>query len=246
MAQDKALSEKIFHNREHGISHLSYNRELAFFDAVKSGDEKAVGEIMLPLKNENLGVLSDDPVRNMQYHLTITIALITRFCIEGGLPSERAYTLSDIYIKQLDALHTEAEITELHRTLVFDYTRRMKRLPKEKVFSKPIILAIDYIEKHLHDKILLDDLAEYLNLTKTYLCRLFKKETGRTIVSYVKNMKIRAAENMLLHSDILPSEIGNYLSFSSQSHFIRVFKEQTGFTPKEYRNRFFANHFGEK
>ncbi len=243
MSTNKALSDKIFYNREHGITHLSYERELAFFDAVKSGDMETVKSIMLPLKNENLGTLSDDPLRNMKYHLTITIALITRFCIEAGLPTERAYTLSDIYIRKMDTLGTEQEITELHKTLVFDYTKRMQALSKENVYSKPIILAMNYMEQHLHEKISLEHLAIYLKRNKTYLCRLFKEETGQTVGDYIKNMKIKAAENMLIHGDLSPSEIGTYLAFSSQSYFIKVFKECTGYTPTEYRNKFFNKHF---
>ncbi len=243
MSTNKTLSENIFHNREHGISHLPYNRELAFYDAVKSGDEETVRRIMLPLKNENLGLLSDDPLRNMKYHLTITVALITRFCIEAGMPTEQAYTLSDIYIRQLDTLADEDEITDLHRTLVFDYTRRMKNLSRNTVFSKPVILAMNFIEKHLHEKISLEHLADHLNLNKTYFCRLFKKETGLTAGDYIKKMKIKHAENMLIHSDISPSDIGIYLAFSSQSYFIKVFREETGYTPLEYRNKFFCKHF---
>ncbi len=243
LSASRELSENIVHNRELGITHLAYDRELAFYDAVKGGDEDTVRAIMLPLKNENLGLLSENPVRNMKYHLTVTIALITRFCIEAGMPAERAYTLSDIYIRQMDVLESEDKITELHEQLVFDYTRRMQKLSTNSVYSKPIILAMNYIERNLHTKISLDGLAEYLGLNKTYLCRLFKSEMGCTVGSFIKKQKIRSAENMLIHSEISPSAIGEYLSFSSQSHFIKVFREETGYTPLEYRNKFFGRHF---
>lgn len=225
------------------MSHLSYNRELSFYDAVKSGDLNKVKEIMLPLKNENLGTLSEDSIRNLKYHLTITVALITRFCIEGGMPSEIAYTLSDIYIQKMDKLKLEAEISQLHQTLVFDYTKRMKQLSSDSVYSKAIVKAMNYIEDHLHEKIPLDSLADYLDINKTYLCKLFKKEVGRTIGDYIKKLKIEAAGNMLIYSDYSPSYISNYFSFSSHSHFINVFKAETGFTPNEYRNKNYGKHF---
>ena len=79
---NKILSHKLFLNRELNISHLAYNRELSFYDAVKAGDLNKVKELMLPLKNENLGTLSDNMLRNLKYHLTITVTLITRFCME--------------------------------------------------------------------------------------------------------------------------------------------------------------------
>ena len=204
---DKKLSKDIFRNRENGITHLPYDRELAFYDAVKSGDEETVKAIMLPLKDSNLGILSDNPVRNLKYHLIITITMITRFCIEAGMPAESAYTLSDIYIKQADRLQTEDEISDLHKTLVFDYTKRMKTLYRENAYSKPVTMAVNYIEKHLHDKISSGDLAGHLGVSKSYLCRLFKKETHRTIGACIKQAKVKAAVNMLLYSEMSGNRI---------------------------------------
>lgn len=240
---NKILSHKLFLNREYGMSHLSYDRELSFYDAVKSGDLNKVKEIMLPLINENLGTLSENSVRNLKYHLTITVALITRFCIEGGMPSETAYTLSDIYIQRLDKLNSENDISELHQELVYDYTRRMKKLSKNNIYSKAVVKAMNYIEDHLHEKISLDALADYLQLNKAYLCKLFKTEIGVTIGNYIKKLKIEAAGNMLIYSDYSPSDIGNYFSFSSHSHFINVFKAETGLTPNEFRNKNYGKHF---
>ena len=119
----------------------------------------------------------------------------------------------------------------------------MKTLYRENAYSKPVTMAVNYIEKHLHDKISSGDLAACVAVNKTYLCRLFKKETRQTIGSYIKKAKVKAASNMLLYSEMTPLDIALALSFSSQSHFIKVFKEETGYTPAEYRKRFFSKHF---
>ena len=54
------------------------------------------------------------------------------------------------------------------------------------------------------------------------------------------NKKIEAAANMLQFSDYTSLEISNYLSFSSQSYFIKQFKKYIGITPKEYKNKFYS------
>ncbi len=239
----KALSNKLFFNKESGISHLAYEKELAFYNAVKSGDINKVKTLMLPLDNKSLGILSDNPIRNLKYHLIITISLITRFCMEAGMPSETAYTLSDIYIQKLDKLNKETDITELHKQVIFDYTNRMKAISQENIFSMPVIKAIDYIEDHINEKFSLDKLSQHLNLNKTYMCKLFKAETNLTIGNYTKKLKIEFAKNMLVYSDYSPSAIANNLSFSSHSHFINVFKKETGTTPHEYRNTHYKKHF---
>lgn len=50
---------------------------------------------------------------------------------------------------------------------------------------------------------------------------------------------MEAAENMLKFSDYTYAEISSILAFSSQSHFARVFKQRTGYTPKQYRDAYF-------
>ncbi len=242
---DKILSHKLFLQREYSISHLPYEREMDFYSTVKNGDIKKLDKIMLPLKNEQLGKLSENPIRNLKYHLTITVAMITRFCIEGGLPAETAYTLSDVYIQQLDTLRTEDEITMLHHKLIYEYANRMRRIKKQKNYSPHVLKAMDYIYDHLHEKIKLEDVADAIGLHKNYLCNLFKTETHITVGNYIIQRKIEAAANMLIYADYTPLAISNYFAFSSHSHFINTFKKVTGLTPNEYRKQNYNRHFSD-
>lgn len=245
-ATDGILSHTLFLNREYQTSHLPYEKELSFYDAVKNGDVEKLREIMLPLRSEGLGRLSQDPLRNLKYHLIITIALITRFCMEGGLSLETAYTLSDVYIQQLDLCKSETEIDQLHKKAVFDYANRMKKTQSQSVVSRLVIKAMDYIYDHLHEKIALDNISNHVGISKSYLCDLFKKETGITVGQYVTERKIEAAENMLIYSDYTSVAISNYFVFSSHSHFITVFKTKTGMTPENYRKCNYRHHFKNK
>ncbi len=243
---NRVLTHAQFIHREYNISHLAFEKEFAFYNAVKDGNLHEVRRLMLPLRNEQLGRLSDNNLRNLKYHLIITIALITRFCIEGGMLPENAYTLSDIYIRKLDTCQKETEIDQLHELVITDYTKKMRQLKKETILSKPVIQVMDYVYEHLHEKIKLEDISQTVNLNKTYLCGLFKKETGMTIRNYIMKRRLEAAQNMLAYSDYSCVDIGNYLSFSSHSHFIDVFKKETGMTPKQYRDSCFRVHFTEQ
>ena len=99
---DKKLMHTEFLNREYNISHMAYEREMAFFQSIREGDWEKVRSLFKPLANGEMGKLSEDKVRNLKYHLVITVALITRYCIEGGMEMEAAYNLSDIYIRNVD------------------------------------------------------------------------------------------------------------------------------------------------
>ena len=101
---------------------------------------------------------------------------------------------------------------------------------------------MDYIYYHLHEKITLQTLAEAVGLTPNYLASLFKKEKGVTVQQYIRSRRIEAAKNMLLYSDYSATEISAFLAFSSASHFIRIFREETGMTPKQYQQKNFRRH----
>ncbi|MBE6848614.1 MAG: AraC family transcriptional regulator [Ruminococcus sp.] len=235
----KKLSHLEFLNREYRISHLSYEREMAFFHSVCSGDLEQARELFKPLDSEQMGKLSDDSLRNLKYHLIITVALLTRYCIEGGMEMEAAYNLSDIYIRSIDKCQQEEQIHQLHRELVDDYAQRMHLLHKRSLYPKPVIVCMDYIYENLHTKITLPVLAEITGLSPSYLSRLFRRETGMTVSEYITRKRIEAAENMLKYSEYSCIEISGNLCFSSESHFIQVFRRYTGYTPKQYRHKFF-------
>ena len=236
---NKKLSHVEFMNREYNISHLDYNRENEFFNAVMAGDIEKTRKLFKPFGGSDMGRLSADPMRNLQYHLIITIALLTRSCIEGGLPMETAYNLSDIYIQRTDACRKREDITALHREIIEDFVHRMNMLTRTNRYPKAVTLCLDYIYDNLHTSLSLENLAELTGLSASYLSRLFKKEVGMPVSEYITRKKLEAAANMLRYSDASVLTISDYLCFGSESYFIQTFKKYNGCTPKVYRDRFF-------
>ena len=243
---NKALTKTAFKNREYMITHLPYEREIEFYQSVKMGNIKEVNRLFKPLGGSGFGRLSDDDLRNLKYHLIVTIAFITRYCIEGGMEMETAYNLSDIYILRTDRCVSEEEIRSVHRQVVDDFTGRMHAIIKKGLYSKPVLICLDLIYDNLHNKITLNDLADNVGLSAPYLSKLFHKEVGVTVSQYISQKRVEAAENLLKFSDYSCIEISNYLCFNSESYFIQVFKSYTKLTPKEYREKFFRTRWGDK
>ena len=119
----------------------------------------------------------------------------------------------------------------------------MNILRNSQILSKPIVLCIDYIYSHIHYRITIKELAAYLKLSESYLSKLFHKEMGLPLSEYILNLKIEKAKNLLQYSDYNIVDIANYLSFSSQSHFIQVFQKKTGLTPHKYRTQHFRSNW---
>lgn len=222
------------------ISHRPIEEEYHFYDAVKKGDVAFVRsniEAKIFSNPEGMGILSSDPVHNIRYHFVISTALITRYCVDGGMELERAYRLSDYYIFHMDELSSIDEISALHDKMVLEFTGHMALLRNHKVISKSILKCTDYIYKNIDKRILITELANYVGLSENYLSRLFAKELGISISDYIRNKKIDKAVELLKYTDMSAADIASHLSFSSQSHFIQAFKSSTGVSPKKYKDR---------
>ena len=240
--QDK-LVQTTFLQREEDRYHHTYDEELLQYEYVKAGDPRSIEESKRLFRTGITGKLSQDPLRDKKYLFVAATTLATRFCIEGGMKEETAYNLSDLYIQQADLCESVDAVDELHTEMIADFTRRMAEFRRSPGLSRPVRECMDYIYYHLHERIALEALAEYVSLSPTYLAALFKREAGVTIQHYVRAQRVQAAKDMLLYSDRSLTEIGQLLAFSSSSHFIRVFRQETGMTPKEFRLRNFRRHW---
>ena len=168
--------------------------------------------------------------------------MISRFCIEEGMEEMESYNLSDFYINRLDKAQTQQQITDVHNQVLMDYAKRMRHVKNKEVISLHCVRTMDYVYDHLHEKIEISEIAEYVGVERSYLSRLFRKEVGQTLSDYVMDKKLQAAKNMLLCSDFSCMEISQYLAFASNSYFIKCFREKFGSTPGAYRKEKYRKH----
>jgi len=233
---DKELTQRMMAEEDKGHRLVAYNKEIEFYELVASGNTELLEERMKNFgKDQKMGLLSDDALRNRKYHAIILASMFSRFCIEAGMDIATSYNLSDIYIEIIDKLTNGEEITAISKKMALDYCKRMQNSLKSSAMSRNVVASIDYIRTHISGKLTVEDVADAMNLNPSYLSKLFKKEMGITISQYIRDQKIAIACNMLRHLDDSSLAISNYLGFSSQSHFIQVFKKCIGIPPEEYR-----------
>ena len=239
---NRELRQLLIEQRERQYYHNTIEGEYRFYAAMQAGDVEKVRLSQSQGYLGELGVLSNNPLRNEQYHFAIGIGLATRFCIQGGMNPEEAYTLSDIYIQRADKLTSIEQIQALKDEAQLDFTARMRALQKRRIQSKPILLATECIEKHLTDEINVQKAAKALSLHPDYLSRTFRKTMGITMTDYIKKRRVEVSCHMLLESTVSCTQIASFLGFSSCSHYIESFKKFYTVTPQEYRlqNRFHA------
>ena len=233
---DKQVAYLEYVNRENSFHHHRYDNEMFQYEYLAKGDSHAIEESERMIRSAETGHLSDDPLKNLLYLCICNITLVTRFAIEGGMDAEKAYNASDLYIQKYDKARTTDELYALHREMIEYYVRAVAAAKKENVYSKPVIQCMDYIQLHLHETIVVGELADMCGLNESYLSVLFKRETGVNMTEYVVIKRMETAENMLKYSDFTLSEISDILHFSSYSHFARTFRKYYDTSPKKYRD----------
>lgn len=224
------------------IYHHTYQEEVKTMDYIREENlEEVVGAV--ELLASTAGKLSENEIRNERNLGICSITLATRAAIEGGAAPAKAYKLSDLYINKIDQCKRMTEIFEYRKRSLYDFAKLVVEEREKRANSRYTEQCKEYIRKYYHQKICIPDIAEALGVSESHLSRIFKKETGESIQKYSMHMRIERAENLLKYSEASLTEISEYLCFSSQSHFGKVFKVYKNMTPKQYRDYYKSPEF---
>ena len=97
-------------------------------------------------------------------------------------------------------------------------------------------LMVRYVERNYCKNITLQDIATQLHANQSYLSRLYKTCSGVNLFDDIQRRRIAKAKERLLASDWKVQAVAEYVGFEDSAYFSRVFKKETGMSPKEYRN----------
>lgn len=93
------------------------------------------------------------------------------------------------------------------------------------------------VEKDYMYDISLNDVAEKVNLAPAYVSYIFKKETGKTLIKYITEIKMEKAGRLLEEGNLKIVQIARACGYENQSYFNRTFKNYFGLTPKQFKER---------
>ncbi|WP_439425482.1 helix-turn-helix domain-containing protein [Oenococcus alcoholitolerans] len=183
----------------------------------------------------NFGVLSNNELRNKKNIVIAAITLYTRSSIKGGLYVQSAYDLSDYYIQRAER---QTHIEDLHEYIRSIGKVFVKNVSAVKRKNEPTLIyqTQEYIYDHLASIKNIDEIASKLNCSSSYLMHLFKKTTGKSIVSFITEQKISSAKQQLLFSKKSLNQIAHQIGYKRQSDFSRSFKKIVGRSPSRFRS----------
>jgi Transcriptional regulator containing an amidase domain and an AraC-type DNA-binding HTH domain len=164
--------------------------------------------------------------------------------ITGGIDNEITDLLASLrrevdakapgYRHRVRALCTSL-IVAVSRKSVGARVRSLK--PKGTPSGHIVVAAKEYILKNLERDISLGEVAWHVGKGEEHLARVFKRETGRSVFDYVREVRVNRAQTHLLDPSLSLTEIAEKCGFNSLSFFSRTFRQLTGMSPTAYRRQ---------
>ena len=182
-------------------------------------------------------VFADNPALTELAPLLAEPLLVT--CAEDReLVNTLNESMEDIYIlySEFGAFaETRIFLHIISMLLRISESRRASAVLDEDLRTNKFRSIIKYIDSNYMNEIDLDDLAARAGYSKFHFSRIFKKYCGTTFITFLNRRRIRAAEALLTGGGQAVTSIAMQVGFSSLTTFNRVFKEQKGMTPSEFR-----------
>jgi AraC-like DNA-binding protein len=141
-------------------------------------------------------------------------------------PARRLLSLLETLLELAEEPHVQPlSATHLRPVCRVDDQKRIEKLCR-------------YLNQHFQEQTDFTQLAKRVRMDQSSLCRFFKRATGRTITTYINELRIGAATQLLTETDLSVLEIGFRVGFGNYSNFSRQFRRVKGYSPRFLRQQF--------
>lgn len=163
-------------------------------------------------------------------------AQVSAVATNNGLDDWVANLIKQRYYLGLEEANTVEEMIELCKGIVLEFTQAVDQQKIENSYSPLIRECCGFIRRNIEEKLTADYIAESLHFSASYISHKFKEETNMTLTDFILKEKISEAK-LLIKKHIPINQVAHVLGFSTQSHFAKQFKSETGMTPSEFKKK---------
>ena len=140
----------------------------------------------------------------------------------------------------LEKLHEEYKSDNPSQHLIDNYVKTAMMLVAKICFDEkekpdPLSRVILYMQSNMSENITVEELADLIYVSKSYLSRYFKQETGMSLIEYLRMMRINTAKKLLVSTNSSVEVISSIIGYNSSKYFCRAFRKCTGMSPTEYK-----------
>lgn len=233
--QQELISEALLEQSNAETSRTEQSRkyrELA--DKIIAWDEEGADEIL----NSILGSIifeSGNDSEMVKIKTSEMIGVLISNLYRKGVSESSIFDSVSRYQEYMAASSDLGGISYGMHQLVKEFVDILKKSLGEDL--SPIVLdSVKYIRRNYCEPVTLQEVSDHIGVSHAHLSRVFKEEMGQGFSDYINTFRLGKAKELLSESSMTLSEIAQSVGYSNQQYFTRVFKNQTGMTPGQYRN----------
>ncbi len=164
------------------------------------------------------------------------IVILSRAAIEGGAGIQQIFNLNNDYIAEIEGFQTLEKLSRWLNSVINRYVSYVFEF-KDVKHTDIIYKITAYIKTNYMNKLSLDDIAEYVYLSKTYVSKIFKEDMNVTLSEYINKVRIEKSKTLLLDSSLTIADVANLVGYEDQSYFTKKFKTMVGASPGKYKEK---------
>ncbi len=211
-----------------------YSFENELMEAVTQGQIHKENELMGAFSESHLERRISDPVRNAKNYSIIMNTLLRKAAERGGVHPMYLDRMSSDFAAKIESLASLSDSYELMLDMFRSYCKLVRKYSMQGL--SPIVRkTVLMIDADLSADLSLGTLAAAQNVSSGYLSTIFKKETEKTVSEYIREKRINAAKQLLSTTHLQVQTIALHCGIMDVQYFTKLFKKETGITPKEYR-----------
>lgn len=164
------------------------------------------------------------------------VNIVNRVAREFGIDVKNVYSDQDIPYNEMKKYET---ITEVKQWISNVYSKLINLLEVSKInpdFSDPTKKAMEFIQKNYAQNISLNETANHIGVSSSYLSRIFKEECKKGFIEYLNSVRVEHAKRLLEDGNCKLKDIIKEVGFNNYTYFFKVFKDLLGMTPQEYED----------
>lgn len=190
-----------------------------------------------PAVRQSMERLFEELGRNRQLsrHEMLRVATYLHYLFSRAYEGEDGLPLPEFpTMEEFATTETRQQIYQLLlKEMELVRNKRTQRSPQNK--NHKIRLVLDYIHDYYDRDLNLEELSHYVEVNSSYLSRLFKEQTGMSLIQYINQYRINKSLHLLLGSTMKTYEIAEQVGFKSTDNFYIAFKKMIGYPPNEIR-----------
>lgn len=234
LQSDASKDEATLVNMKIMESRYAYENEL--IEAVTNGQVHKAELIFSGFSNLTVESRLADPVRNLKNYCVIMNTLLRKAAENGGVHPLHIDSVSSDFALKIERANQLSAVRSLMPEMFTTYCNLVRK-HSLKNYSPPVKKVILCVEDDLTANLTLSTLAQKQNLSAGYLSGLFKKETGKTVTEFITEKRIEHAKHLLSTTNLQVQTVAQHCGIYDVHYFSKVFKKNTGLTPKEFKEK---------